>query len=185
MRGLEVGENGDFFVITRNGKAASRFLFRITALIALAFSVASCSSSTADEFAYPNAALVDGDGVWALWEKVLPPSGLLTEYEGKAYTTTDSLDDIILYYQKSLPDWDYSGRGTDPATKVEGAFWKKNDDLLSIYYGSLPDQPCCYLLVLRTHFQRPFYTTPLFYLGLPAILLILLFFIIRKRPKKV
>jgi len=171
---------------TKKKIITNRFFVQISILFTLGFYIASCTNLNPNIFDYPNTFLYEGNDVGALWRMVLPPSGdVMTTYDGKAYTTTSSIDEIFLYYQSSLSDWDYLGRGINDEGTIEGASWRKNNDKIGIYFLSLPDRPCCFLLVMHTHFQRPLITHPLVYLGLLIILLTLLFIIFKSHDVQV
>jgi hypothetical protein len=170
---------------TKKRQITNRHFVQLFILFALGFSIADCTNINPDIFSYPDAKLYEGNDVGSLWRMVLPPSGgILTTYEGKAYTTTSSLDEILLYYQRSLSEWNYLGQGPIDERTIKAALWEKNDDKVGIYYLTLPDRPCCFLLVMHTHFQRPLITNPFLYLGLLIILLAPLLIIFRKRLQK-
>lgn len=170
---------------TQKRQIANKFFIQFIILFALGFSIVGCTNIEADIFGYPYATLYEGNDAGSLWKMILPPTGgLLTTYEGKAYTTTSSMDEILLYYQRSLSEWNYLGQDTINEGSIERAMWEKNNDKIGIYYLSLSDRPCCFLLVSHTHFQRPLITTPFPYIGLVIILLTLLFVIFRKRLQK-
>jgi hypothetical protein len=55
--------------------------------------------------------------------------------EVKAYTTTASLDEVLLYYNDTLADWGTAKRTDEPQSKMTQMKWvKDNQQVFSIFY---------------------------------------------------